>query len=176
MEENTFSPQLILKLWNSLSSGESQKFRWIQKAIGQNKKSLFLPNNTADRREQGFTSPLYEMEQKASQGGVNITPNHQHSKSQLWAVQQFEETNTQFIQPKCSLLLYICLRFGPWIFHHGEALVQPQKCDSTHRVYSSWWPSLYWWHWVTGLLTLILTDTRKPQQALKQLLGIKKHR
>lgn len=57
MEETTFLPQLILKLGNSLSSSECQKLRWIKKAIGQNKKSLFLPSNTADRREQGFTSP-----------------------------------------------------------------------------------------------------------------------
>lgn len=57
MEETTFLPQLILKLGNSLSSNECQKLRRIKKAIGQNKKSLFLPSNTADRREQGFTSP-----------------------------------------------------------------------------------------------------------------------
>lgn len=57
MEETTFLPQLILKLGNSLSSNECQKLRWIRNAIGQNKKSLFLPSNTAERREQAFTSP-----------------------------------------------------------------------------------------------------------------------
>lgn len=77
MEENMALPQLILKSWNSLSGDESQKFRWIQKAIGQNKQSLFLPNNTVYvcRQERaGFPFPCYEMGPKAIQRGVNKPP------------------------------------------------------------------------------------------------------
>lgn len=56
-----------------------------------------------------------------------------------------------------------------------EKFLCSHRNDSTHKVCSSWWPSLQWWHWVTGLLILTLTVTREPQQAPKQLLEIKKH-
>lgn len=134
MEKTTFSPQLILKLGNSLSSNERQKFRQIKKAIGQNKKSLFLPSNTADRREQGFTSPTMRW-------------SNRQFKEELTSLQTTSIQNPSPGQnrnlKRQTLSLYnrsvlCCLLFGPWIFHHGEALVQPQKRDSTYKLCSSW--------------------------------------
>lgn len=87
----------------------------------------------ADRRKQGFHLTCSETGQRAMQWGVNIILNHQHSKFLPWSAYEFEETDTQLIWLKCILLFYISSTFGPWIFHHGEVLVQPQKHETTGK-------------------------------------------
>lgn len=128
MEENTFLPQLILKLGNSLSSNECQKSRWIKNAIGQNKKSLFLPS-AADRREQGCTSPTIKW---GKQFKEKLT-SHQTTTFKIPALLStgtWRDRHSVYTTQVYSLL-FICSTSGPWMFHHGEALVQPQKSDST---------------------------------------------
>lgn len=110
---------------------------------------------------------------KAIQGGVNITPNHQHSKSQPCSVQELEETDTQFIQPKCTL----CFLFAQHLVlgcSTMEKLLRSHRKVTAHKDVLLLVTKFVLMALSHRFADMILTGTREPQQDPKQLLGIKK--
>lgn len=106
---------------------EAKKLRQIPKAIGQNKKSLLLPSKRVCmcRQERaGFHITCYEMGQWATQWGVNITPNRQHSKSQPWSVHEFEERDIKVI---CNI--FCCFIFAQ---HLAHGVSTPERASYSH--------------------------------------------